>query len=98
MPGDEMLAKLRATDWGKDIKVVILTNKGEQSPGQCEGVGRQCRHPEGRHLLRQVESRPEAISYLKSFRACGVSRSGLTLRGGHHSEKAISARGERYIL
>jgi DNA-binding response OmpR family regulator len=30
MNGDEMLAKLRATSWGKDIKVVILTNKGEQ--------------------------------------------------------------------
>lgn len=30
MNGDEMLAKLRATDWGKNIKVVILTNKGEQ--------------------------------------------------------------------
>lgn len=30
MNGDEMLAKLRATDWGKDIKVIILTNVGEQ--------------------------------------------------------------------
>lgn len=30
MTGDEMLAKLRATSWGKDIKVIILTNKGEQ--------------------------------------------------------------------
>jgi len=30
MTGDEMLAAMRATDWGKDIKVVILTNKGEQ--------------------------------------------------------------------
>lgn len=30
MNGDEMLAKLRKTDWGKDIKVVILTNVGEQ--------------------------------------------------------------------
>jgi DNA-binding response OmpR family regulator len=30
MNGDEMLAKLRATDWGKAIKVIILTNKGEQ--------------------------------------------------------------------
>ena len=30
MNGDEMLAKLRATDWGKDIKVIILTNMGEQ--------------------------------------------------------------------
>jgi DNA-binding response OmpR family regulator len=30
MNGDEMLAKLRATTWGKNIKVVILTNMGEQ--------------------------------------------------------------------
>lgn len=30
MNGDAMLAKLRATSWGKHIKVVILTNMGEQ--------------------------------------------------------------------
>lgn len=30
MTGDEMLVKLRATDWGKQIKVIILTNMGEQ--------------------------------------------------------------------
>src|SRR5665213_175103 len=30
MNGDEMLEKMRATDWGKDIKVMILTNVGEQ--------------------------------------------------------------------
>jgi DNA-binding response OmpR family regulator len=30
MNGDEMLKKLRETDWGKDIKVIILTNMGEQ--------------------------------------------------------------------
>lgn len=30
MTGDEMLTKLRALPWGKDIKVIILTNKGEQ--------------------------------------------------------------------
>lgn len=30
MNGDEMLTKLRATSWGKDIKVIILTNVGEQ--------------------------------------------------------------------
>ena len=30
MNGDEMLAELRKTAWGKDVKVVILTNKGEQ--------------------------------------------------------------------
>ncbi len=30
MNGDEMLVKLRATDYGKDIPVIILTNMGEQ--------------------------------------------------------------------
>lgn len=30
MNGDEMLKKMRETEWGKDIKVIILTNTGEQ--------------------------------------------------------------------
>lgn len=30
MTGEEMLAKLREQDWGKNIKVIILTNRGEQ--------------------------------------------------------------------
>jgi DNA-binding response OmpR family regulator len=30
MNGSDMLQKMRATDWGKDIKVIILTNMGEQ--------------------------------------------------------------------
>jgi CheY-like chemotaxis protein len=30
MNGDEALQKIRATPWGKDIKVIILTNMGEQ--------------------------------------------------------------------
>ena len=30
MTGEEMLAKLRATSWGKKVKVIILTNRGEQ--------------------------------------------------------------------
>lgn len=30
MTGDEMLEKMRATDWGKKIKVIVLTNMGEQ--------------------------------------------------------------------
>lgn len=30
MNGDEMLIKLRATDWGENVKVIILTNMGEQ--------------------------------------------------------------------
>lgn len=30
MNGDEMLEKMRATDWGKGIRVIVLTNVGEQ--------------------------------------------------------------------
>ncbi len=30
MNGDEVLEKLRSSDWGKDIKVIVLTNMGEQ--------------------------------------------------------------------
>ncbi len=30
MNGDEMLAKMRKTNWGSKIKVIILTNMGEQ--------------------------------------------------------------------
>jgi DNA-binding response OmpR family regulator len=30
MNGDEMLERLRHTEWGKNTKVVILTNVGEQ--------------------------------------------------------------------
>ncbi len=29
MNGDEMLEKMRKTDWGKDVQVIILTNMGE---------------------------------------------------------------------
>lgn len=37
MSGDEMLEKMRATSWGKKIKVIILTNVGEQEiPGEIK--------------------------------------------------------------
>ncbi|MGH7241295.1 MAG: response regulator transcription factor [Candidatus Saccharimonadales bacterium] len=40
MTGDEMLELLRKTTWGKDIKVVILTNKGEQEiPPKVKELG-----------------------------------------------------------
>jgi len=35
MNGDQMLEKLRATDWGKLPKVIILTNMGEQEIPQA---------------------------------------------------------------
>lgn len=40
MTGDEMLATLRKTDWGKDVKVIILTNMGEQeAPESLKNLG-----------------------------------------------------------
>lgn len=40
MNGDEMLAKLRETDWGKNMKVIILTNMGEQEvPERIKELG-----------------------------------------------------------
>lgn len=40
MNGDEMLALLRKMDWGKDIKVIILTNMGEQEiPATVKELG-----------------------------------------------------------
>jgi DNA-binding response OmpR family regulator len=40
MSGEEMLARLRATAWGKNIKVIILTNKGEQEiPPEVKSLG-----------------------------------------------------------
>lgn len=40
MRGDELLAELRASDWGKDQKVIILTNMGEQEvPANVKELG-----------------------------------------------------------
>jgi DNA-binding response OmpR family regulator len=40
MTGEEMLDAMRKTDWGKDIKVIILTNRGEQEiPPEVKGLG-----------------------------------------------------------
>jgi two-component system phosphate regulon response regulator PhoB len=40
MTGEEMLDKLRAQPWGKTIKVIILTNRGEQEiPAEVKDLG-----------------------------------------------------------
>ena len=40
MTGDVMLAELRKQPWGKDIKVIILTNMGEQEiPSSVKELG-----------------------------------------------------------
>lgn len=40
MNGDEMLTRLRKSTWGKNIKVIILTNMGEQEiPDDVKKLG-----------------------------------------------------------
>lgn len=40
MTGDQVLAEMRKSDWGKDIKVIILTNMGEQEiPESVKSMG-----------------------------------------------------------
>ena len=40
MTGEEMLARLRKLDYGKDMKVIILTNRGEQEiPPEVRELG-----------------------------------------------------------
>ena len=40
MTGEEMLTRLRKTDWGKDVKVIVLTNRGEQEiPPEVKELG-----------------------------------------------------------
>jgi len=40
MNGDEMLMQLRKTSWGKNIKVIILTNMGEsEAPDTLKDLG-----------------------------------------------------------
>ena len=39
MSGEEMLVKLRAEPWGKKVRVIILTNRGEQEiPPEIRGL------------------------------------------------------------
>lgn len=40
MNGEEMLAKLREASWGKNMKVIVLTNRGEQEiPPEVKELG-----------------------------------------------------------
>jgi DNA-binding response OmpR family regulator len=40
MNGDECLEKIRSEDWGRNIKVIILTNMGEQeAPAKLKDLG-----------------------------------------------------------
>jgi DNA-binding response OmpR family regulator len=56
MNGDEMLTKLRKTDWGKDIKVIILTNMGEQEAPDS------IKHQNVRRFIVKAEMTPRQVA------------------------------------
>jgi two-component system sensor histidine kinase/response regulator len=56
MTGDEMLQKMRDTAWGKNIKVIILTNMGEQeAPPIIKQLG-------VRHFIVKAEMTPRQVA------------------------------------
>jgi DNA-binding response OmpR family regulator len=56
MNGDEMLKRMRATDWGKNIKVIILTNMGEQEAPQS------VKHENVRRFIVKAEMTPRQVA------------------------------------
>lgn len=56
MDGEEMLLKMRATEWGKDIKVIILTNMGEQEAPES------VKHQGVRRFIVKAEMTPRQVA------------------------------------
>jgi DNA-binding response OmpR family regulator len=56
MNGDEMLTKLRAKPWGKDVKVIILTNMGEQEAPDS------VKHLNVRRFIVKAEMTPRQVA------------------------------------
>ena len=62
MDGEEVLARLRASDWGKDIKVIILTNRGEHEiPEQVRALGVSAVILKANMTPRQVAERVKTV-------------------------------------
>ena len=58
MNGDEMLEIMRATEWGKDVPVIVLTNMGEQEiPEKIEKLGINA-------LILKAEMTPKQVEEL----------------------------------
>jgi len=58
MNGDELLEKLRASDWGKDLKIIVLTNMGEEEiPQRVRELGVLSVIPKADMTPRQVFER-----------------------------------------
>ena len=55
MSGDEMLAKLRATDWGAAVRVIILTNLSrDEAPASLRFLGVERYIVKANHTPAQV--------------------------------------------
>lgn len=59
--GDEMLTELRKTSWGKDLRVIILTNSGEeQAPTSLKELGI-------RRYIVKAEMTPRQVAEMVKF-------------------------------
>lgn len=58
MSGEEMLTAMRATDWGKNQKVIILTNRGEQE------IPPEVRHLSVTALILKADMTPRQVAEL----------------------------------
>lgn len=57
MSGDEMLAKLRATEWGADVPVIILTNLSRaEAPAALRFLGVERYIVKANHTPSQIAS------------------------------------------
>ena len=67
MNGDEMLEKMRKTSWGKDIKVIILTNMGEQeAPEVLKTLG-------ARKFIVKAEMTPRQVAEMVESELAGIA-------------------------
>ncbi len=67
MNGDEMLEKMRATPWGKDIKVVVLTNISEsEAPEKLKNLDVKYYIVKAQHTPTQVVTITQAVADLET--------------------------------
>jgi len=67
MMGDAMLAELRKTDWGKNIKVIVMTNISEyEAPESLKDLGVENYIVKARYTPKQVTELVKNVLKIKS--------------------------------
>lgn len=62
MNGDEVLKRIRATDWGKHVPVLVLTNLGEEeAPASLKSLGVEAYIVKADFTPRQVTERVKQV-------------------------------------